>query len=106
TATECALLHRQPDAAWTPADVPLLDEAAELLGTDDSEEEARAEREHRERVAYAQGALDIVDGSRSFDAEHRASSEILMADDFLDAEHFAQRHEDRPYLTAAERAAE
>jgi DNA helicase IV len=106
TAAERASLHRTPGAAWTPADVPLLDEAAELLGTDDSEAQARAEREHRERVAYAQGALDIVDGSRSFDAEYRASSEILMADDFIDADYLAERHEDRPYLTAAERAAE
>jgi DNA helicase IV len=32
--SERALLARDRRAAWTPADVPLLDEAAELLGTD------------------------------------------------------------------------
>lgn len=40
--TERAVLLRPgaPDA-WTVADVPLLDEAAQLLGTDDSAERAR-----------------------------------------------------------------
>jgi len=31
TAAERHLLHREPGAEWTDADVPLLDEAAELL---------------------------------------------------------------------------
>ncbi len=35
SAADRAALHRAPDAPWTPADVPLLDEAAELLGEDD-----------------------------------------------------------------------
>jgi DNA helicase IV len=33
---ERALLARDRSAPWTPADVPLLDEAAELLGTEDT----------------------------------------------------------------------
>src|SRR5699024_5799883 len=45
---------------WTPADVPLLDELAELLGTDDALEREQARRESLEReqaVAYAQEVL-------------------------------------------------
>ncbi|HEV7186277.1 MAG TPA: helicase, partial [Blastococcus sp.] len=36
------LLLRSPSAPWTPADVPLLDEADELLGVDESGERTRA----------------------------------------------------------------
>src|SRR4051812_2665881 len=36
TAAERALLLRDHSARWTPADVPLLDELAELLGVDDT----------------------------------------------------------------------
>ncbi len=36
------LLERPKGAPWTPADVPLLDEAAELLGEDDQAERAEA----------------------------------------------------------------
>lgn len=49
---------------WTPADVPLLDEAAELLG--DPDEEAglqaarRAERERAEEREYARGVVDML----------------------------------------------
>jgi DNA helicase IV len=105
TAAERHLLRREPGGGWTPADVPLLDEAAELLGTDDGGAAALAERERRARVAYARGALEIAVGSRSFDAETADESELLAATDLLDAEAFAQRQEDRSYLTAAERAA-
>jgi DNA helicase IV len=48
---------------WTVADVPLLDEAAELLGVDDSEQKAArraAERARREDQDYAQDVLDTV----------------------------------------------
>ncbi|MGH3416336.1 MAG: HelD family protein, partial [Actinocrinis sp.] len=64
TATQRAALCREPGGGWSPADVPLLDEAAELLGAiDDSAERAEARR--LERVAYAQGVLDILTGSLS-----------------------------------------
>ncbi len=85
--------------AWTPADVPLLDEAAELLGEDDLAARARAEHERRARVGYAQGVLDIM--SRDDDAD----PEILMGADLVDASRLAARHEEDEYLTAAERAA-
>ena len=66
-----ARLRRPRGAAWTPADVPLLDEAAELLGDPDEEAAlaaaARAERERRAERAYADevlagfGATEIMD---------------------------------------------
>ncbi len=93
------------DGAWTAADVPLLDEAAELLGEDDRAARARAEALRRERVAYAQGALDIVEGSRSLEFEDEEESELLAATDLLDAERLAARHEAGEQLTVAQRAA-
>jgi len=44
-------LLRPADGGWTPADVPLLDEAAELLGEDDRAARARGERQRRRRIA-------------------------------------------------------
>ncbi|MCK9894611.1 ATP-binding domain-containing protein [Frankia sp. AgB32] len=53
-----------PGRAWTPADVPLLDEAAELLGDPDAEAgreaERRAERERAEEREYARGVVDML----------------------------------------------
>ncbi|MGW0810347.1 HelD family protein [Nonomuraea sp. NPDC002799] len=54
-------LLRPPEAEWTVGDVPLLDEAAELLGADDSARRAalRASREDwAERELYAQEVLE------------------------------------------------
>src|SRR6201994_1416603 len=48
---------------WTVSDVPLLDEAAELLGSDDSAERAlrrAAEQRRREEEEYAQGGLELT----------------------------------------------
>jgi Superfamily I DNA and RNA helicases len=101
------LLRERPrpgEPYWTEADVPLLDEAAELLGEIDegvlraaaaqAEEEAAALREARDEagrreLAYAQEVLELTG----------------MAE-MIDAERFAARHrDDEPYLTTAERAA-
>ena len=62
TAAERAALVREP-GGWSSADVPLLDEAAELLGRDERDERARSDRAHAQRIAYAQGVLDIAAGS-------------------------------------------
>jgi DNA helicase IV len=99
------LFPRDPDEGWSVADVPLLDEAAELLGEDDSEARARAARQERERIAYAQGVLDILGGSASMEFEDEADSEILTAADLVAADELAQRHERGAGLTAAQRAA-
>jgi DNA helicase IV len=98
-AAERDLLRREPRGGWTPADVPLLDEAAELLGDDDRVARQRARRERQQQVAYAQGVLDIV--SRDLEDD----PEILMAYDLLNADRLAGRHEELSYLTTAERAA-
>ncbi|MFD5749211.1 HelD family protein [Streptomyces sp. NPDC127033] len=92
---------------WTPADVPLLDEAAELLGEDDTAARAAAARERQERVAYAQGVLELSYGSRTQEFEDRGDdeSEVLAAHDIIDAERFADRHEETDTRSAAERAA-
>jgi len=94
---------RPGEPYWTEADVPLLDEAAELLGEIDeavlratalAEEEAAAARaardeDERQRLAYAQEVLELTG----------------MAE-MIDAERLAARHQgDEPYLTTAERAA-
>jgi hypothetical protein len=55
---ERALLARDRRAPWTSADVPLLDEAAELLGADDgSSAAAAAETARRAEVEYAREVL-------------------------------------------------
>jgi len=64
TYPERSLLFRpHRPSAWTVADVPLLDEAAELLGVDDSPLRAArraAQRERRLEAKYAQEVLDIT----------------------------------------------
>jgi DNA helicase IV len=99
TADEREALLREPGAAWTPADVPLLDEAAEVLGED--ERAAAAERDRRRRLqeAYAQGVLDIIGRDDDDDPE------VLMGADVVDAASLAARYEDEENLTPAERAA-
>ncbi|WP_157841189.1 ATP-binding domain-containing protein, partial [Streptomyces wadayamensis] len=98
---------RREGGAWTPADVPLLDEAAELLGEDDSAAQAAAEAARQERVAYAQGVLELAYASRTYEFEDKddEDSEVLGAHDVIDAERMAERHEEADHRTAAERAA-
>jgi DNA helicase IV len=105
TAAERASLLRAHDARWTPADVPLLDELAELLGEDDTLKRRAAERERAQAVEYAEGVLEIVQGSRSLDFEDDAEEEVLSAIDVVDASGFAERYEQIDTRTAAERAA-
>ncbi|MEU1621030.1 AAA family ATPase [Streptomyces sp. NPDC005722] len=98
-------IRRVPgEGEWTPADVPLLDEAAELLGVDDSAARAAAEAERQEQIAYAQGVLEVSRGSESFEFED-AESEVLAAHDIIDAERMADRQEEADHRSAAERAA-
>ncbi|MEU7693153.1 DUF2075 domain-containing protein [Microbispora sp. SCL1-1] len=77
---------------WSPADVPLLDEAAELLGDIDEgvlRAARRAEQEREERIAYAREVLELTGLA-----------------DIMDAERFAERQQaEETYLTTAERAA-
>jgi DNA helicase IV len=92
-----ASFYRERGDAWTVSDVPLLDEAAELLGAFESEEEA--EQSQREQEAYARGVLDILDTDEDPDGE------LLRAVDILDPTRLAERQEERDHRSLAERAA-
>ncbi|WP_430741890.1 HelD family protein [Streptomyces sp. P13-3-3] len=107
---DAAVVRRPVTRHWTVSDVPLLDEAAELLGEDDRLARDRAERERQRQIAYAQGVLDVSYASRTFEFEDKEeddpeSSEVLSAHDIIDAERFAERHEEDDHRSAAERAA-
>ncbi|MCB7137763.1 AAA family ATPase [Cellulosimicrobium marinum] len=94
SAADRRLLAREPGAPWSPADVPLLDEAAELLGEDD--QAARAEAAAR----TAQRAQDL-EYARQVLASSGAGGGIV------DAEVLADRFSTSgPRLTTAERAAQ
>ncbi|MFD2093956.1 HelD family protein [Blastococcus deserti] len=103
--TERALLHRPASSPWTAADVPLLEEADELLGADDSAQRAADRRAAQRRLRHAQETLDLLHGSRSVDNETEEESEELSAGDLLDAEGLAERQEETDTRTTAERAA-
>jgi len=87
------------DLCWTAADVPLLDEAAELLGDDGAEQRAREAAALREEVMYAQGVLDVLDLEEDLDPE------LLRATDIVDADRLAERQRVRRYDSTADRAA-
>lgn len=91
SAADRAALVRAPGSPWTEADVPLLDEAAELLGEDDqvARAQARQDAEQREeRLEYARQVLEGSGGNGMVSAE-------ALADRFATS---------GPYLTTAERA--
>ncbi|MEV7067113.1 ATP-dependent DNA helicase [Streptomyces collinus] len=109
-AEDADAVRRPATRRWTVADVPLLDEAAELLGDDDRLARDRAERERQRQIAYAQGVLDVSYASRTYEFEDKEEddpegSEVLSAHDIIDAERFAERHEEDDHRSAAERAA-
>ncbi|MFB9378458.1 HelD family protein [Kineococcus gynurae] len=92
---ERAALHRDEPTAWSEADVPLLDELAELLGDldDATSAQARREAEREEQVAYARKVLE----------EFEASG---VGNDYVSAELLADRFATSgPVGTVAERAA-
>ncbi|QQN77332.1 HelD family protein [Streptomyces sp. XC 2026] len=105
TAGERELLLRAPGGGWSPSDVALLDEAAELLGTDDRAERETAAAEHTERLRLAQEALDVAYGSRETEHDDGSDPESLHAFDVLDAETLADRYAEEDHRTPAERAA-
>ncbi len=92
-AERSAVLRPGNPDAWTVADVPLLDEAAQLLGTDDTAEKSRrraAERERRAEEKYAREVLEITG---------------LAGQGFVDAATLADWNRDTgQQLTTAERA--
>ncbi|MET9581296.1 HelD family protein [Streptomyces sp. DT199] len=110
SAEDAEAVRRPVTRRWTVADVPLLDEAAELLGDDDRLARERAAREREDQIAYAQGVLEVSYASRTYEFEDKEEgdpegSEVLSAHDIIDAERFAERHEEDDHRSAAERAA-
>ncbi|HEX5534299.1 MAG TPA: AAA family ATPase [Actinomycetales bacterium] len=88
---ERALLWRDPDQPWTVEDIPLLDEAAELLGEDAGAAAAQAKEEARRRNAELSYARDVL--------------QMTGAAPYVSAETLAERFmESGPELTVAERA--
>ncbi len=92
TGAERDLLHRPAGSALTAADVPLLDELAELLGPSEDAQahQARLEAQrHEQLVAYAAQAIESQE----------------LGDGMVSAQMLAQRvQETGPSLTLAERA--
>ncbi|WP_207947567.1 HelD family protein [Occultella glacieicola] len=86
SAADRRALARASGAGWSAADVPLLDEAAELLGVDDTLADARLDARRREELRYAQRVL--------------AASGVQG----VSAEDLAQRFAERDSRSLAERA--
>ena len=89
---ERVLLRREPGSPLTPADIPLIDELAELLGPSEDAQARRSRLEARRRedlVAYAAQAIEAQD----------------LGDGMVSAEMLADRvSQGGPTLTLAERA--
>ncbi|PRX67529.1 DNA helicase IV [Nonomuraea fuscirosea] len=106
TPEERRLLRREGSRAgeWTESDVPLLDEAAELLGEID---------EHVLRASAMQAEEELAAARQAEQSEREAEIayarevlELTGLSDVVEAERLAERQRgDGPYLTTAERAA-
>ncbi|WUI02219.1 helicase [Spirillospora sp. NBC_00431] len=97
--TESALLGRPSGSPWTVSDVPLLDEAAELLGKDDSAAKARERAAAAERAREARYAQEVIESTDT------GNVETLKASDLISGSDLAERHHDGgPPLTTAQRA--
>ncbi|WP_313277573.1 HelD family protein [Timonella senegalensis] len=91
TASERALLAREAGSPWTDSDIPILDEAFEMLGEDDSAAHAeaqRAQKAHAQALEYARQVLESSGGDSIVGAD-------VLAGRFVDS---------GPTLTTAERA--
>ncbi|MFL0580272.1 HelD family protein [Dietzia sp. 179-F 9C3 NHS] len=103
-AEDQVALHRVDGEDFSAADVPLLDELAELLGEDPAADGSEADRAWAEQVRQAEEALEILTGSAVQDIEDDLDPEVLMAYDVVDAESLARRHTADSDLTVADRA--
>ncbi|MFA1538820.1 helicase [Actinomadura sp. DLS-62] len=94
---DCALLHRPSGSPWTVSDVPLLDEAAEHLGTDDAAGRARRRAADAAQAEEERYAREVI--------ESAGTTNLLSARDVISARDLADRHnDDGPPLTTAQRA--
>ncbi|WP_084614410.1 HelD family protein [Nakamurella lactea] len=95
-----ALLRTDPQA-WTEGDVPLLDEAAELLG-DIGAADLAWSKQQAEDLRFAQESLEAMGAG----SEEQAESGIGFTLGMLSAEDLVELHtEDRFAFTTADRAA-
>ena len=90
TAHEQQALLRPAGVGWTSGDVPLLDEAAELLGEDESAREASAQAQREAGIRYAQRVIAASGGGMA---------------QAVSAEELAGRFTERDTRPLAERAA-
>lgn len=104
SSTDVQRILRQPDTGFTVSDIPLLDEAAELLGPQPRNNTMEDTDNWQQMVEDAQDALDILQASASMEFEDESDTEILAAYDIIDAHRLAQRHKVREFTTTAERA--
>jgi DNA helicase IV len=103
TPEERALLRRD-GGEWTESDVPLLDEAADLLGDIDEQVLRASALQAEEELAAARQAEESERESEV--AYAREVLELTGLSDVMDAERLAERQRGQgPYLTTAERAA-
>ncbi|WAP53401.1 AAA family ATPase [Arthrobacter sp. ATA002] len=96
---ELRMLRRSPDAPWTESDIPLLDEAAELLGELDASagrDHALREEQRKRDLANAERAIENTEGFLEDSGAHG----ILSAEDLADHNTVGEAR-----LTAADRAA-
>ncbi|HWN32338.1 MAG TPA: ATP-binding domain-containing protein, partial [Pseudonocardia sp.] len=97
-------LYRRVGHAWTVSDVPLLDEAVDMLGSDGTDlppflTDEDEEETDPEELDYAEGVLEILD------TEEDPDSEVLRAVDLMAADALAERQEEQDLRGLAERAA-
>jgi DNA helicase IV len=95
-------LYRPNGRAWTISDVPLLDEAVDMIGSDGTEEPPDEDEDEVEEDVvddYAEGVLEILDTDEDPDEE------VLRAVDLLEAGRLAERQEEVDLRSLAERAA-
>ena len=97
-------LLRRDGGEWTESDVPLLDEAAELLGDIDEQVLRATALQAEEELAAARQAAESEREAEL--AYAREVLELTGLSDVMEAERLAERQRaDGPQLTTAERAA-
>jgi DNA helicase IV len=97
TDRERDLLLRPVEAPWTPADAPLLDEAAELIGPDVQATAA----EHAARAAAAAERSEILQYARKVLEQNPEGTSMLTAEVIAD-----RMFDDSPTRSVIEHAAE
>jgi DNA helicase IV len=98
-----SVLSRADGKAWTVSDIPLLDELADLLGTDTAAEKAAeqtAARERQAEVEYAEGVMQTM----KLDEEELNDDIGLVAENLLNAEDLAGRFVEQDTRSLVERA--